>query len=147
MKTINQTETIKIIGFELRTSNQEAFQTIPKFWGEIMGENRLNKIAPSVSETIYAVYTNFQNPGKNNEGVYSLIIGKEVLSHQKAFDGLAETIISPQKRAVFDVEKNHPEKVGAMWQEIWNTNLEKTFVSDFEIYKPTGEIEIHIGIK
>ena len=147
MKIINQTETIKILGFELKTSNQEAFQTIPKFWGEIMGENRLKKITPSISENIYAVYTNFKNPGKNNEGVYSLIIGREVLKNQKAFDGFVEAIISPQKRAVFDVEKNHPEKVGAMWQEIWNTNLEKTFVSDFELYKPNGEIEIHIGIK
>ena len=97
---------------------------------------------------MFAVYTNFENEGKNNEGIYSLIIGAEVTEVQALPKNFVSTIVKPSKKAVFEVEKGHPEKVGEKWQEIWGmTDLEKSYISDYELYFPSGEIEIHIGIK
>ena len=63
-------------------------------------------------------------------------------------ENLVSTIVKPSQRIVPEVEKGHPEKVGEKWQEIWKTNdLEKTYISDYELYYPSGAIEIYIGIK
>lgn len=148
MKKITQEKSILIVGIELRTSNLEAMQTIPPFWQKFYQEGILQKISNKVSDNVFAVYTNFENEGKNNEGIYSLIIGAEVTEVQALPKNFVSTIVKPSKRAVFEVEKGHPEKVGEKWQEIWGmTDLEKSYISDYELYFPSGEIEIHIGIK
>ena len=148
MKKITQKKSILIVGIELRTSNLEAMQTIPPFWQKFYQEGILQKISNKVSDNVFAVYTNFENEGKNNEGIYSLIIGAEVTEVQALPKNFVSTIVKPSKRAVFEVEKGHPEKVGEKWQEIWGmTDLEKSYISDYELYFPSGEIEIHIGIK
>ena len=148
MKKITQKKSILIVGIELRPSNLEAMQTIPPFWQKFYQEGILQKISNKVSDNVFAVYTNFENEGKNNEGIYSLIIGAEVTEVQALPKNFVSTIVKPSKRAVFEVEKGHPEKVGEKWQEIWGmTDLEKSYISDYELYFPSGEIEIHIGIK
>lgn len=148
MKKITQEKSILIVGIELRTSNLEAMQTIPPFWQKFYQEGILQKISNKVSDNVFAVYTNFENEGKNNEGIYSLIIGAEVTEVQALPKNFVSTIVKPSKKAVFEVEKGHPEKVGEKWQEIWGmTDLEKSYISDYELYFPSGEIEIHIGIK
>ncbi len=148
MQNFNQDKPIKIVGIELRTSNSEAMQTIPPFWGKFYQEGILAQIPNKISNDIYAVYTNFENEGKNNEGVYSLIIGAEVKNIDEIPVGFTSAVISPSQRAVFEVEKGHPEKVGEKWVEIWNhADLNKTYLADYELYKESGEIEIFIGIK
>jgi len=148
MKKITQENTIKIVGIELKTSNTEAMQTMPLFWQKFYQEGISQQIPSKVSDNVFAVYTNFENEGKNNEGIYSLIIGAEVTEIQTLPENFVSTIVKPSKRAVFEVEKGHPEKVGEKWQEIWGTtDLEKNYVSDYELYYPLGKIEIHVGIK
>jgi predicted transcriptional regulator YdeE len=147
MQTINQTKPINIIGIELRTSNTEAVQTIPPMWQKFYQEGIMNQIPNKVSNDVYAVYTNFENEGKNNEGTYSLIIGAAVESLDNVPEQFVSTTIPASKRVVFEVEAKHPEKVGEKWMEIWKTELPKTFTSDYELYKESGEIEIHIGVK
>ena len=39
-----------------------------------------------------------------------------------------------------------PDAVGAVWHEIWNTELDRAYESDFEIYSQDGSIKIYIGI-
>ncbi len=148
MRKIPQEKSILVVGIELKTSNLEAMQTIPPFWQKFYQEGILQKISNKVSDNIFAVYTNFENEGENNEGVYSLIIGAEVTEVQALPENFVSTVVKPSKRAVFEVEKGHPEKVGEKWQEIWSaTDLEKSYISDYELYYPSGEIEIYIGIK
>jgi len=148
MKKITQQKNIQIVGIELRTSNLEAMQTIPPFWQKFYQEGVLQQIANKVSDNIYAVYTNFENEGKNNEGVYSLIIGAEVKNFDNIPAPFVSTVIPVSKRAVFEVETGHPEKVGEKWQEIWQTTVfEKSYISEYELYYSSGEIKIYIGIK
>jgi predicted transcriptional regulator YdeE len=147
MQTITQSKPITIVGIKLRTSNTEAMNTIPPFWGKFYQEGILNQIPNKVSSDIFAVYTDFENEGKNNEGQYSLIIGAEVENLDNVPQQFVSTVIPASKRVVFEVEAGHPEKVAEKWMEIWQTDLPKTFISDYELYKASGEITIHIGVK
>jgi len=47
---------------------------------------------------------------------------------------------------VFDVESGKPEKVFDKWMETWGKDdLDKTFLCNFEEYKASGEITVHVG--
>lgn len=147
MKTVMQTKPLKIVGVELRTTNEVAFHEIPKLWQRFYQEGVLAQIPNKVSNDVYAVYTNFENEGKNNEGTYSLILGAEVSSLDGVPEALASTVVNAAKRRVFEVPAGQPHKVGEKWQEIWSlSDHKKTFIADYECYRESGEIEILVGI-
>jgi predicted transcriptional regulator YdeE len=147
MDTVEQKHAINIVGLELRTSNEQAFEQIPGHWQKFFVDGILERIPNKVSNDVFAVYTNFANPGQNNDGTYSLIIGAEVDNLDAVPDDLVGTVIPGSRRKVFHVAQGHPEQVGAKWQEIWGTQLDKAFVSDYEHYRASGEIAIHIGVR
>lgn len=146
---------IHIIGIELRTTNDDgrSFQEIPPFWAHFMQENCMGQIPNKLNDDIYAVYTNFENPGKNNKGLYSLIIGCSVDANSNLVlpHGFTRVTIPAGCYRVFPVEKGRHDNVGEVWQSIWaisdNEKLDWKFSCEFERYRTTGEIDIFIGIK
>ncbi|MCJ0763527.1 GyrI-like domain-containing protein [Variovorax terrae] len=147
MKIVHQEQAIHIVGIELRTTNQEAFETIPRHWQRFGEEGVLARIPGKLSDEVYAVYTNFENAGRNNEGLYSLIIGARVPPGSPLPKGLAPAVAPAGPRAVFPVEKGRVDLVGAAWQAIWaRHDLKKTYLADYERYGADGTIDIFIGI-
>jgi predicted transcriptional regulator YdeE len=148
MKTIEQTRPLLVVGIELRTSNDQAMETIPPHWRRFAEEGVLACIPNKASDEVLAVYTHFEHEGIDNRGVYSLIIGAPVDGLREVPPGMVSTVVPASPRAVFPVERARPDLVGAAWQHIWQRNdLQKTFIADYERYGPHGEIDIHIGIQ
>jgi predicted transcriptional regulator YdeE len=145
MQTIVLSEPVWIMGLELRTNNSEAFETIPAHWQRFMGEQILGKIPNRVSDTVYAVYTNYENSGINNEGTYSCVLGAAVKNTSQIPDGLAVVPLPASTYQVVPVER--ADMVGIAWQTIWQQDTsQRTFVADTECYYPDGKVEIHLGI-
>lgn len=144
---------IQIIGAELRTTNDNgrSFQEIPPFWENFMKNNSLGHIPNKLNEDVYVVYTHFENEGKNNQGLYSMIIGSAVTQNTIPPDKFTTVMIPSGDYRVFPVEKNRSDKVGDAWLEIWEIPASEkqnwSFVCEFECYKKTGEIDIFIGLK
>jgi predicted transcriptional regulator YdeE len=147
METREQTQALHVIGIELRTSNAEAMQTIPAHWQRFSQEGVLARIAGRASDDIYAVYTHFENAGRDNGGLYSLVIGARAPAGASVPAGMVRVVAPASRRAVFPVEKGRFDLVGAAWQEIWRTPLAKTFIADYEHYGADGGIEILVGIE
>ena len=143
---MTQERDIMIVGIALRTSNEEAMETIPALWGRFFSEGTLGKIPNKVNDEIVAVYTNFENEGVSNEGEYTLIIGVEVSSFDDIPEGMQSTTIVKQERLVFEVAEGKPENVGATWHEVWGHAANKTFIAEYEHYTQSG-INIYIGVK
>lgn len=143
---------IHIIGIELRTTNDNgrSFYEIPVFWKHFMKEGVSTKIPNKLNNDIYAVYTNFENEGKNNQGMYSLIIGSSVRPEAIPEIGFTKVIIPSGYYRVFPVEKGRPDKVGEAWQTIWaipeSEKHQWTFKCEFECYRASNEIDIFIGV-
>lgn len=144
---------IHIIGLELRTTNDNSrsFYEIPPFWEKFIKNNYAAKIPNKINNDIYAVYTHFENQGKNNQGMYSLIIGYRAEGCTSIPAGLVSVTIPSGHYRVFTVPGGRADKVGETWQSIWAIpNDEKTnwsFCCEFEHYKESGEIDIFIGQK
>lgn len=142
---------IHIMGIELRTTNDnaKAFKDIPPFWDRFMKEGCAAKIPNKLDEDIYAVYTHFENEGKNNRGMYSLIIGCSVTSDTIPPEGFVAVTIPSGFYRVFPVEKGRQDKVGEAWQAIWaipdSEKKKWRFTCEFERYRSSGEIDIFIG--
>jgi len=148
MRTIQQDHAIHVIGIELRTSNDEAFNTIPAHWQRFTAEAVPARVPGKLSDDVYAVYTNFQNAGRDNQGIYSLVIGVAVPPAATPPAGLARAVIPASARAVFPVEKGRFDLVGQAWQAIWqHGGLKKTFIADYERYRADGTIDILVGVE
>jgi len=147
LKTMNTLENPKqIIGYSIRTSNAEAPQSIPAHWGKFMSTGAGQKIPDSVSDTLYAVYTRFENEGQNNEGIYTFLIGKEVSSGATVPEDMELVELAAGDYHVFPVADNKPENVFETWMQIWSTpDLANAYVSDFEEYKSDGTIAVNVG--
>ena len=70
-----------------------------------------------LSEDMFAVYTKFENEGKNNNGEYSLIIGAAVETDANVPEGYTSTIIPSSTYQIFESEAGNPEKIGEKWQK------------------------------
>ena len=149
MRIIEVTETVKVVGLELRTTNERAFEEIPAHWGRFHRNGALASILNRVGDDVFAVYTNFEHEGVDNLGLYSLIIGARVTDDTLLVPcGMASVVIAGSRRAVFSVDQGHPERVGERWRDIWAcTDIVKTYVCDYERYKASGEIDILVGIR
>lgn len=149
MDTITtQDQPILVVGLELRTSNDEALQTIPPHWQRFGREAVLERIPHKASAEVYAVYTHFEHEGVDNRGRYSLIIGAAVTGLAEVPAGLVSAVLPAGRRAVFEVERGRHDLVGDAWRRIWErTELDKTYLADYERYQPDGRIEIFIGVR
>lgn len=156
MTPVYQDHAIHVVGIELRTSNVDAFQTIPLHWQRFFQEKVTTAVEGRMSDDIYAVYTDFQNAGVNNEGTYSLIIGFSINPEVEPQlpVGFIRTVVPASHRMVFPVEENRPENVGETWKKIWAySGSRKTYIADYERYSNNnnnsnsdGRIDIFIGI-
>ena len=138
---------LHIVGIELRTSNTMAFETIPAHWQRFTQENVLARIDARLSDEVYAVYTNFEFAGRDNAGLYSLIVGAAVAPQADPPPGMVRAVVPASRRAGLPVEPGRIDLVGAAWQGIWQRQeLRKTFIADYERYGAGGAIEISVGI-
>lgn len=138
---------LHIVGIELRTSNLMAFETIPGHWQRFSQENALARIEGRLSDEVFAVYTNFEFAGRDNTGLYSLIIGAAVAPQADPPPGMVRAVVPASQRAVFTVAPGRVDQVGAAWQGIWQRqDLRKTFIADYERYGAGGAIEISVGV-
>ncbi len=140
-------DAITVVGIELRTSNSVAAQTIPPHWQRFTQEAVLASIPAKRNDDVLAVYTHFEHAGRNNTGLYSLVIGAAVAADAPVPAGMVRVVVPASQRAVFGVETGRFDLVGAAWQTIWQrSDLAKTFIAEYEQYHANGNITISIGL-
>lgn len=144
---------IHIVGVALRTTNEngQSFIDIPPFWGRFMQENVSAKIPNKIDQDLYVAYTDFENEGKNNHGMYTMVIGCAVAPDTVSLENFTKIIIPSGNYRDFPVPAGGVEKVGETWQAIWalpqSEKQNWSFRCEFERYRANGEIEIFIGMK
>jgi predicted transcriptional regulator YdeE len=146
-------ENFNLVGISMRTTNENGQSQIdiPKLWHNFMvnqiGDNLPNKI----DNTIYCLYCNYE---KDHTKPYDVFLGFKVTSLDNVPIGMASKSIVggnfTKFKALGDVQKG---SVFNEWLKIWNSNIPRTFVADFEVYGPkafdgeNAEVDIFIGIE
>ena len=137
-----------IIGIMCRTSNDEnkASVDIPKLWNKFFTENIINKIPNKLSVDVLAFYYDYES---DHTKPYSLLIGCVVDSIDIVPKDMIYKIIPAGSYAVFHASGEQPSATLKCWQNIWNTDLKRTYTGDYELYscsKPPTEVDIFIAI-
>ncbi len=150
---IEEKNKIMIVGKEIRTTNKDGqcIKEISNFWKEFsdekLGDKILNKTNP---DEILGLYCDYEN---KEFGIYSFIIGYEVSNINSIPEGMVYKILPASKYCVVTAKGKMPDKVGATWSYIWNSNFQRTYTGDFELYgkkyddSENAEVDIYIAVK
>jgi len=146
-------ESFKVIGIKVRTTNEngQSANDIGKLWEEFMTKNCVSKIPNKIDASILSIYTNYV---ADHTKPYDAILGCRV----STLDEIpAEMIGQEFKKGNYTkfVAKGNLTKgvVYDAWTTIWNTDLNRNFIADFEVYGANtqdftnAEVEIFVGIK
>lgn len=95
---------------------------------------------------LVAVYSDYMSDKK---GSYKFTVGE--ICAVPTDSSMDVVKVSSGKYHVIKIEGDTPEetnkKVQQTWFNIWGSNLQRRFDTDFELYKSPTNVEIYIGIK
>ncbi len=143
----------KVIGISVRTINEngQSAKDIGELWNKFMTEGILDKTPNKVDATIYSIYTEYES---DHTKPYTTILGCKVSTIDTVPNGMtAKTFNGGNYRKFVAKGDLTKEAVYGEWSKIWNTDLEREYTADFEVYgdkaqNPTNaEVDIFIAIK
>jgi len=144
---------IDILGISVRTSNNngEAARDIPALWNRFIIEELAGKIPNKVDETIYCLYTDYE---KDHTTPYTTVLGCAVSTLANIPEGMVVKSIEVVNYQKYTVKGNLNEGVVLNeWVKIWNSDLDRAYTTDFEVYGANAEnlenaeVEIFIALK
>jgi predicted transcriptional regulator YdeE len=126
-------EAFHIIGISVRTTNliNKALKDIGDMFGNIVGQNILEKIPNKISEDIYCVYTDYES---DYNGPYTAVIGCKVSSLNDIPAGLIAKTIPDSKYEVYKSTGKLSISLAKTWEKIWHADLNRRYLADFDIY-------------
>ncbi|MFH6997832.1 GyrI-like domain-containing protein [Flavobacterium sp. FlaQc-57] len=142
-----------IIGVSVRTTNEngQSGQDIPALWNRFISEGIAEKIPNKINNSIYSVYTDYE---KDHTKPYTTILGCPVESLDFIPTEMAGVTIEAASYDKFVAKGNLNDGIVINeWIKIWNSDLDRSFTSDFEIYgekaqdPENAEVDIFIAVK
>ncbi len=148
-----QKPSFQLIGISIRTTNEngQSANDIPALWEKFVSEALIEKIPNRVNDTLYCIYTNYE---KDHTKPYTTILGCQVENLNEIPEGMIGKTFEEANYQKFTAKGNLMQ--GAVfneWTRIWNAEIPRTFIADFEVYDEKShnpedaEVEIFIGVK
>lgn len=142
-----------VIGISVRTTNEngQAFKDIPALWNKFMSEGFQEKIPNKVSDSIYCLYTDYE---KDHTRPYTTVLGCRVKNLDTIPEGMVGRTFEKGTYSEQAVKGNILQgMIADAWVRIWNSDLQRRFSVDFEVYgekaknPEDAEVNIFISIK
>lgn len=136
-------------GVSARTNNlsPDMGAVIGGLWTRLFQEGVYASIPDKVNEKALGIYTDFSEDEKAD---YTVMAACETASVPQG-DDFAVCRIPAGRYAKFVIHGDMVQAVGAAWQAIWQMDLPRSFVCDFEEYQDdrmdNAEIHIYVGLK
>lgn len=142
-----------VIGISIRTTNEDgqSGKDIPALWNKFMTEEIQGKIPNKISEDIFCIYTDYE---KDHTKPYTTILGCKVESLDNIPEDMVGKTIESAAYEELIAKGNLSEGiVYNKWLEIWNSDLNRSFTADFEVYgsktqnPENAEVDIYIALQ
>ena len=151
MDNIKETE-FKLIGLKLnnKTTNESGQSSIDcgNLWQKFEKENFAERIPDKLSDEIYAVYFDYEG---DHTKPFSYFIGCKVKIDTHTPQGMDNLIIPTGSFIKVIAKGKMPDCVANSWKVIWNSNIERAYKYDYEIYGErskdwsNAEVEIFVS--
>jgi predicted transcriptional regulator YdeE len=142
-----------VIGISVRTTNEneQAGKDIPALWKKFMEEGIAEQIPNKIDNTLYCIYTEYE---KDHTKPYTTILGCKVEILETIPNGMVGKTFEDATYTKHIAKGNIFQGiVFNEWVKIWNSDLNRTFIADFEVYgekaqnPENAEIDIFVGVK
>lgn len=146
-------EKFYVIGISVRTTNEggQAAKDIPQLWERFMSEDIESKIPAKISRDVYGIYTEYEG---DYTQPYTTVLGCKVESLDNIPEGFIGLTIETANYEKYTAKgKMSDDIVYNKWTEIWQSDLDRTYLVDFEIYgersvdMDNAEVDIFISVK
>ncbi|MBD1394772.1 GyrI-like domain-containing protein [Mucilaginibacter glaciei] len=139
----NETEYLPmffVAGLAVRTLNKDgqAGKDIGQLWQKLMQPAIADKLHKKEGNEVYCVYTDYES---DHTDYYTAILGYKVSSIAYLPEGFIGKAIPASKYEVFTADGEFPANIGATWQHIWQSNLNRTYTADFDVYQLKEKFE------
>lgn len=138
-----------VVGLSARTNNTSADMgmVIGGLWNRFYNDGVYLSIPDKVNGKALGIYTDYAGDEKAD---YTVLVAYEVGSASENSE-LTVRKIPKGRYAKFTVKGDMVTAVANAWQEIWNMELNRSFICDFEEYQnddmENAEIHIYVGLK
>lgn len=138
------------VGVAARTDNTspEAGAVIGGLWSRFFQEGIYASIPDKVNEKALGIYTDYTGEEKTG---YQAMAACETARAPKEEGAYTVCRIPAGRYAKFVVYGDMVKAVSAAWQAIWQMDLPRSFVCDFEEYQDDrmedAEIHLYVGLK
>ena len=136
----------QLIGISVRTTNEnnQAAKDIEVLWHRFMQEQCLANIPNKVDDTVYAVYTEYEG---DHTKPYTTFIGCKVSSTDQIPEGMSSVMIEGGDYVMSSARGNLADGfIVKEWMKIWNTDLDRAYTADFEVYAPQEQDISNLGV-
>lgn len=143
----------QVIGISVRTTNEngQAMQDIPALWKKFMSEGIAAQIPNKIDNSIYCLYTDYE---KDYTKPYTTILGCKVSSSETIPGGMISKTFEEATYAKHIAKGNILQGIVINeWKKIWNSDLDRTYTADFEVYGERtqdpehAEVDIFVAIR
>lgn len=133
----------RVIGLSIRTQNSDEFDEktakLPTLWEEFYSSNIAN------DENILGVYSDYASDAN---GLYTVTVGVRSDNTQNK---LSSVTIQMGNYLVFHGKGPMPLTVIETWKRVWDyftaeNSYQRSYMTDFEVYKNADEVDIYIGV-
>ena len=151
VSTIKRQPAFKIIGISVRTSNEDgrAKKDIGTLFASFLSLLMPEQIPGRLSPDIYCIYTEYES---DFNGPYTCIVGCRVDSLENIPDGFVGIYIAESAYRVYKSVGNLAECVEDTWMQIWQSDINRKYAADFDIYgegamdPENAEVDIYVSI-
>jgi predicted transcriptional regulator YdeE len=141
-----------LTGISVRTTNANGQSQIDigSLWTRFTTGNLIEQITNKLSADIYCVYTDYET---DHTGPYTAVLGCKVSSLAGVPNGFTGITIPTEKYQVYYLEGQFPANIGAAWQQIWASDINRKYTADYDLYKADPksfeetEARIYLAIK
>ncbi len=139
-----------VVGLSIITDNEKASEEINALWEEFFKQNIGQEVENRIDDVIYAVYSDYEG---DHTKPYRLTIGYKIEGATQIKGHLHHVKVQTADYAMMNAAGKQPEALIDTWQAIWQSDLDRKFETDFEVYgkrffeEGVHEILVCIGVK
>lgn len=150
---LERVEAFAVRGISAVIDNQDdrAAEQINMLWQSFFEQQVAQRIPDRASDVIYAVYSDYEG---DHTKPYRLTIGYAAPSDARSsHPALHQIAVNAGEYASLSARGEQPQALIETWVAVWESDLDRAFKTDFEVYGPrffeegVHEVLVYIGLK
>lgn len=143
MSQVQEEEGFTVVGLSKVVRNDDP-AAIGALWTAFHSLNIRKKVGADASEDVYCVYHDYEGGFMDP---YRMTIGYRT-SSADAPDGLHRVDVPGQSVVTHEVKGQQPQALISQWQAIWNGDLNRSYVADYDVYDATDPeaVGVKVGV-